>query len=60
MEDQSTNIHFRFNQVTWAGQSFKNAKPHGKEVIETVAGGVVKLRDSEGLLVFLRGKPYSA
>ena len=40
-------------KVTWAGQSFKNAKPEGVVQIERVGSdGIVKVRGSEAVLVF--------
>jgi len=39
--------------VTWAGQAFTNGTAVGREKIERIEDGVVNLRGSEALLVFL-------
>ncbi|KDQ57014.1 glycoside hydrolase family 79 protein [Jaapia argillacea MUCL 33604] len=39
--------------VTWAGQSYENGTASGMEVIETLQGGSVTVKGSEGVLVFL-------
>lgn len=38
--------------VTWAGQSYTNGLPSGKEIVETVTRGIVTVAASEGVLVF--------
>ena len=50
-------------KVKWAGQSFKEAVAAGKEKVETLPEGKtpkVTLADSEGVVVFLKGKHFSA
>jgi hypothetical protein len=39
--------------VTWAGQAYTNGTAVGRERVEKVEDGVVSLRGSEALLVFL-------
>lgn len=39
--------------VTWAGQAWTNGTAKGDEQIENVEGGVVHVKGSEGVLVFL-------
>ena len=48
--------------VTWAGQSYKYAAPEGPVAIEDLssASGKITLRNSEAVLVFLRGDPFVA
>ena len=46
--------------TTWAGQSFKYGAANGTLSIENIENGTVALRDSEALLVFLKGKAFGA
>lgn len=39
--------------VTWAGQAWTNGTAEGKEAIEAVKNGKIKLRGSEAVLVFV-------
>lgn len=39
--------------VTWAGQAYTNGTASGKLQVEPVSNGVVWIRDSEAVLVFL-------
>ncbi len=45
-------------QILWAGQSFKYASAVGEKVVEVLTNSTITVRDSEAVIIYLRGQPF--